>query len=120
MNATAKAIAADPATPERMLYLALMAISVYLLMIAPAFAITTTAMGNVLCQVANLISSDLGRGLATLGILAVGVGATLGRVTWTMAVTVAVGISVITGANQIASDMGVTSCTTFTLNSGGA
>jgi type IV secretion system protein VirB2 len=61
-------------------------------------------MGFVLCSVAKwIIYGNLGRGLATLAIVVVGVGATLGKVSWGLAITVAVGISVVFGAPQIVS-----------------
>jgi type IV secretory pathway VirB2 component (pilin) len=37
----------------------------------------------------------MGRGLATLAICIVGVGALLGKVSWGMAITVAIGISIV-------------------------
>jgi len=59
-------------------------------------------MGFVLCSVAKwIIYGNLGRGLATLAIVVVGVGATLGKVSWGLAITVAVGISVVFGSPSI-------------------
>jgi type IV secretory pathway VirB2 component (pilin) len=46
-------------------------------------------------------SGSLGRAPATLVIIFIGVGATLGKVLWGMAITVAVGISVILGAPTV-------------------
>lgn len=86
--------------------LTLMVISIYVLLICPADA-GTTPMGNVLCTVVQMIYGNLGRGLATLAIIIVGVGATLGKVSWGLAITVAVGISIIFNASTIANMMGV-------------
>ena len=59
-------------------------------------------MGFVLCSVARwIIYGNLGRGLATLAIVVVGAGAMLGKVSWGLAITVAVGISVVFGAPDI-------------------
>ena len=60
-----------------------------------------TAMGNVLCKVVDMVYGNLGRGLATLAVIIIGVGATLGKVSWGLAITVGVGISVIFNAENI-------------------
>ncbi len=60
-----------------------------------------TAMGNVLCKVVDMVYGNLGRGLATLAVSIIGVGATLGKVSWGLAITVGVGISVIFNAENI-------------------
>jgi type IV secretory pathway VirB2 component (pilin) len=65
----------------------------------PDFAMATTynsPMGGVICEIVGFfIYGNLGRGLATAAVLIVGVGATLGKVSWGLAITVACGISVI-------------------------
>lgn len=66
----------------------------------PVFA-QITEIAGVLCSVYGLIYFDIGRGLATLAIVSLGVGAMLGRVTWGQAVTVCAGIGCIFGALQI-------------------
>lgn len=63
---------------------------------SPAFA--QTVVGSVLCSVYGLVAFDIGQGLATLAIIALGVGAMLGRVTWGQAVTVIAGIGGTIGA----------------------
>ena len=89
-------------------------VSLVLIASTPAYAVGMVAPGNdILCAMANFAIGNFGRGLATIGILAVGVGATLGKVTWTMAITVAVGISTVFGAgvlvaNYLAPAMGYT------------
>jgi type IV secretory pathway VirB2 component (pilin) len=101
MHAQAKAIAGRPyaETAQRALLLSLLVMAAYLLLIAPALA---TPMGDVLCAVVDwIVFGNLGRGLATLAVLVVGVGAVLGKASWGMAITVAVGISVIFGAHDI-------------------
>lgn len=60
-----------------------------------------TPMGFVLCSIVKMVYGNLGRGLATLAVIIIGVGATLGKVTWGLAMTVAVGISVIFNAGAI-------------------
>lgn len=62
-----------------------------------------TAVGNSICKISSgVITTSVGRGLATIGILTVGIMATLGRVTWPQAIVVGVGISVIFGAHALA------------------
>lgn len=86
--------------------LGFMAIALYIVTINMAYA-SNTPMGFVLCNVVNMIYGNLGRGLATLAVLVLGVGATLGKVTWGLAITVAIGISVIFNAGNIVSMLGV-------------
>jgi len=59
------------------------------------------SIAGVLCSVVNIILGSMGRALATLAIIFIGVGATLGKVSWGMAITVAVGISVMLGAPSV-------------------
>jgi type IV secretory pathway VirB2 component (pilin) len=66
-----------------------------------ALAQVNTPMGAVLCSVVAMIYGNLGRGLATLAIIVVGIGATLGKTSWAMATTVGVGIAVIFNAHLI-------------------
>jgi len=69
-----------------------------------SFASSAVAgLGNAICTIPNsVINTSIGRGLATIGILILGIMATLGRITWTQAVVVGVGISVIFGAASVA------------------
>jgi type IV secretory pathway VirB2 component (pilin) len=55
-------------------------------------------MGNVVCMIIGIIYGNLGRGLAILAVIILGVGATIGKVSWGLAMTVAVGIATIFGA----------------------
>jgi type IV secretory pathway VirB2 component (pilin) len=85
-------------------------IACYLLFTGGAFAAPSnnTPMGDVLCDVVGfVIYGNLGRGLATLAIIMVGIGAMLGKVSWGLAITVAVGISVIFGAIGIGDSLGI-------------
>ncbi len=58
-------------------------------------------MGFVLCYVVGFIYGNLGRGLATLAIIIIGVGATLGKVSWGLAITVGIGIAIVFNATVI-------------------
>jgi type IV secretory pathway VirB2 component (pilin) len=61
-------------------------------------AITTSSAfagpGMTLClMIALVMGGGLANAIATVGVLMVGVGAALGRMSWTLAITVAVGIA---------------------------
>jgi type IV secretory pathway VirB2 component (pilin) len=69
-----------------------------------AFATSSASgMADALCTIPMaVVNTSIGRGIATLGIIILGIMATLGRITWTQAVVVGVGISVIFGAAALA------------------
>jgi type IV secretory pathway VirB2 component (pilin) len=56
----------------------------------------------VLCTLADFAHGNIGRGLATLGVMIVAIGAILGKVSWGLAITVAVGIAGLFNAPAIA------------------
>lgn len=101
MTHSAKTLAMDPMAACKWANIAFLVAAAYLLVIYPALA-TDTPMGIVLCNIVDFIYGNMGRGLATIAIIVVGVGATLGKVSWGLAITVAVGISVIFNAPTIA------------------
>ena len=73
-----------------------------------AFATGTsnTPMGNVLCTVVNWFTGNTGKGLATIAITIIGIGALLGKVSWGMAMIVGIGVAIVFGAAGIVSAMG--------------
>ena len=79
--------------------------AVTVVLAAPAFA-TTSAMGAVLCLVICIIMGQFGRGLATLGIIFLGIAATIGKISWGLALVVVVGISVMFSAPAIMAILG--------------
>ncbi len=80
-----------------------MALASYTSLTTDAFAI-----GATMCAWLNLemFAGQLGKAIATIGVLIVGVGAALGRMSWTMAVTVACGISGMFAARAVAASFG--------------
>lgn len=96
----AKALVFPLADIRRFTLYILLAALFYALITVQANAVVTP-MGTVLCDIVYMIYGNLGRGLATLAIIIVGVGATLGKVSWGLAITVAIGISVIANAGTI-------------------
>ena len=67
---------------------------------------TNTRMGNVLCTVARWFTGNTGKGLATIAITVIGIGALLGKVSWGMAMIVGIGVAIVFGASAIVSTMG--------------
>jgi len=67
---------------------------------------TNTRMGNVLCTVALWFTGNTGKGLATIAITVIGIGALLGKVSWGMAMIVGIGVAIVFGAAQIVDTMG--------------
>ncbi len=67
---------------------------------------TDTRMGNVLCTVALWFTGNTGKGLATIAITVIGIGALLGKVSWGMAMIVGIGVAIVFGASAIVSTMG--------------
>lgn len=82
-----------------------LAVAVYAISVSPASA----SLGAI-CNIAIITQSVYARGLATLGVIAVGIGAMMGKVSWTMAVTIAVGISIIFNAATLTVMMGAPTC----------
>jgi type IV secretion system protein VirB2 len=81
-----------------------------------------TPMGAVLCLVTSWFTGNTGKGLATIAITVIGIGALLGKVSWGMAIIVGIGVAIIFGAAGIVSAMNVatsntgagSACTTVT------
>lgn len=96
-------------------------VAAYAVFLIPADAYAATAtiswgasangggvIGGLLCNVAKWFSGPVGKGIATLAIIVIGVGALMGKVSWGMAIIVGVGIAVIFGAPTIVSELGGT------------
>lgn len=101
MRATATAAAVSATDMNRAFLLSFVVLAAYVFYASGALAgvaAEDTPMGDVICDVVSFIYGNLGRGLASLAIIILGVGATLGKVSWGLAITVAVGISVIFNA----------------------
>ena len=75
----------------------------FMLMVSNAYADPGTDAGKAMCAIAWAAQSSMGKGIATLGILMLGIGAMLGKVSWSMALLVAVGIVVVFNAGNIIS-----------------
>lgn len=78
------------------------------LMLMPdlASAASGDTIADVLCTVVAWFTGNVGKGIATLAIIIIGVGALMGKVSWGMAIIVGVGVAVIFGASQLVDDLG--------------
>jgi type IV secretory pathway VirB2 component (pilin) len=102
MNNTKKSSAMLLLTGNAGKYMLLMAFVCFAISAGDAYA-SANGVSNAMCTIPlAVINTSIGRGIATLGIIILGIMATLGRVTWTQAVVVGVGISVIFGAAALA------------------
>jgi type IV secretory pathway VirB2 component (pilin) len=75
---------------------------------------TDTPIGNVLCTVKDWFTGNTGKGLATIAITIIGIGALLGKVSWGMAIIVGIGVAIVFGAAGIVDSLnaGVTDAST--------
>lgn len=76
-----------------------------------------TPMGRVLCTVVEWFTGNTGKGLATIAITVIGIGALLGKVSWGMAIIVGIGVAIVFGAVNIVDAMGAgagSGCSTTT------
>jgi type IV secretory pathway VirB2 component (pilin) len=63
-------------------------------------------IGTVLCNVVTWLTGPVGKGIATLAIIIIGLGALMGKVSWGMAIIVAIGVALIFGAAAIVNQLG--------------
>lgn len=73
-------------------------------------AATTTTTGSgidrALCNVYNAFTGTTGRVLASIAIIIVGIGALMGKISWGMALIVAIGVALVFGAASIVDIIG--------------
>jgi len=60
-----------------------------------------TVIGNTLCRVVTWFTGSTGKGIATIAIIIIGVGALMGKVSWGMAIIVGIGVALIFGAASL-------------------
>lgn len=76
--------------------------------LAAAAGTGETEIARVLCAVVDWFTGSVGKGIATLAIIIIGVGALMGKVSWGMAIIVGIGVAVIFGASNIVNELGDT------------
>lgn len=64
------------------------------------------SVGAGLCDIVTALKGKVGKGIATLAVLFLGIGAFFGKVNWGLAVMVGVGIAAIFGATEIVEVVG--------------
>ena len=69
-------------------------------------------IANVLCNVIHVAQGATGKTIATLVIISMAIGLFLGKITWGVAIAVAVGMGVLFGANTLVGFLSNTSGTT--------
>ena len=85
-------------------------VAAFAAMFMPEFAIAGDggdAIAEVLCTVVEWFTGPLGKGLATLAVIVIGIGALMGKVSWGMALIVGTGIAIVFGAVEIVDAIGV-------------
>ncbi len=76
----------------------------YLILVGQeAFASQQDAITQVLCNVIGQLQGGIGKGIATVAIVVLGIGLFLGKLSWPLAVATAIGIGLIFGAAGIVS-----------------
>jgi len=88
--------------------LSFLACAFLVLFASPAMAGST--VGGILCSIYSEIQTDVGRGIATLAVASLGISALVGKVSWGMAIMVAVGVAVLFGADTILTNLGLSHC----------
>ena len=62
-------------------------------------------IGNLLCTVVKWFTGPVGKGIATLAIIIIGIGALMGKVSWGMAIIVGIGVAVVFGAEELVDEL---------------
>ncbi|MBA4274541.1 MAG: hypothetical protein C0436_02685 [Alphaproteobacteria bacterium] len=80
----------------------------YAFMLVPESALASgpSSIEDALCEVIGWFIGPVGKAIATLAIIIIGVGALMGKVSWGMAIIVGLGVAVIFGAPEIAGLLG--------------
>lgn len=85
---------------RRFIVMAILAVAVYFLYFSPVYS--ASAIFSVLCSVILMVVIDVGRGIATLAVIVLGISALLGRATWAQGLTILTGIAIIFGGPGLA------------------
>lgn len=71
-----------------------------------AFATGGDPISDVICNVIDKLTGPVGRAIATVAVVFVGIGLFLGKMSWGLAIAVGIGIGAIFGAAQIVEIVG--------------
>ncbi len=77
-----------------------------------ALVVTDTVIGNMMCVVSDWMHGSTGEGIATLGIIMLGILALFNKISWNIAIIHAVGGAIIVAASSIVNSLnaGGTGC----------
>jgi type IV secretory pathway VirB2 component (pilin) len=73
---------------------------------ASATAAGTNPIEQILCNIVAWVTGGVGRAIATIAIVIVGIGALMGKISWGMALIVALGIAIVFGAATLVDVLG--------------
>ena len=71
-----------------------------------ALAGAAKSISDPICKVVKWFTGPVGKAVATLAIIVIGIGALMGKLSWGMALIVVVGIAVIFGSAEIVKELG--------------
>jgi type IV secretory pathway VirB2 component (pilin) len=81
-------------------------LSAMFLMVPELSMASDDQIGRTLCRIQERLRGKIGRGIATIAVVFLGIGLFLGKLSWGLAVAIGIGIGGIFGANQIVSWLG--------------
>ncbi len=67
----------------------------------PANSGSGDAIGSVLCVIVGALQGTIGKAVATIAVVVLGIGLFLGKLSWPLAVATAIGIGMIFGASEL-------------------
>jgi type IV secretory pathway VirB2 component (pilin) len=67
---------------------------------------TGSTLDTLFCNVIGWFNGPIGKGIATIALIVVGVGALMGKVSWGMAIIVGIGVAIIFGATTLVDALG--------------
>ena len=77
----------------------------------PDLSYASDGISGTLCKVTTLLTGALGKGIATVAVVVLGVGLFLGKLSWGLAIATALGIGMIFSAGKIVNWLGGSSST---------
>ena len=94
--------------------LAIAAVSVFTMVPLEALATggapaTANSFEILFCNIVAFFTGTIGKALATIALIIIGIGALMGKVSWGMAIIVAIGVALIFGAASIVEALGASS-----------
>lgn len=80
---------------------ALMVAITYMVLPNLAYCGTAITIDSILCNITRQISGNIGKAIAILIVISVALGLFVGKITWGVAIAIAVGMGVLFGAESI-------------------